>query len=79
MMGRKRRYERTTGYVPYEERRFFVDAVHRPEPDLGILTELFIRLALERVACKLKRHAHMRGGACRIADHLHGDTRVVGA
>lgn len=55
MMGRKRRYERTTGYVPYEERRFFVDAVHRPEPDLGILTELFIRLALERVAAARKQ------------------------
>ncbi|WP_447587985.1 hypothetical protein [Microbacterium lacticum] len=54
-MGRKRRYERTTGYVPYEERRFFVDAVHRPEPDLGILTELFIRLALERVAAARKQ------------------------
>ena len=45
-----RRYQRRTGYVPYAERRFYVDASHRPEPDLGILTELFIRLALERVA-----------------------------
>lgn len=49
-MGRRRPYQRRTGYVPYEDRRFFVDAVHRPEPDLRILTELFIRLALERVA-----------------------------
>lgn len=45
----KPRYQRTTSYVPYGERRFFVDADHRPEPDLGLLTELFIRLALERV------------------------------
>jgi len=50
MAGRKPRYQRTTQYVPYVERRFFVDANHRPEPDLGVLTELFIRLALERVA-----------------------------
>ncbi len=49
-MSRRKRYERRTGYVPYAERRFYVDAVHRPEPDLGVLTELFIRLALERVA-----------------------------
>lgn len=49
-MSRRRRYQRQTGYVPYAERRFYVDAVHRPEPDLGTLTELFIRLALERVA-----------------------------
>lgn len=48
-MSRTKRYERRTGYVPYTERRFYVDAVHRPEPDLGVLTELFIRLALERV------------------------------
>lgn len=50
MAGRKPRYQRTTQYVPYAERRFFVEANHRPEPDLGVLTELFIRLALERVA-----------------------------
>ncbi|HQZ84925.1 MAG TPA: hypothetical protein PLB21_04765 [Actinomycetota bacterium] len=50
MAGRKTRYQRTTQYVPYAERRFFVDANHRSEPDLGVLTELFIRLALERVA-----------------------------
>ncbi len=50
MADRKSRYQRTTPYVPYAERRFFVDADHRPEPDLGILTELFIRLALTRVA-----------------------------
>lgn len=49
-MSRTKRYEGRTGYVPYAERRFFVDAVHRPEPDLGVLTELFIRLTLERVA-----------------------------
>jgi len=49
-MSRRKRYERRTGYVPYAERRFYVDAVHRSEPDLGVLTELFIRLALERVA-----------------------------
>lgn len=50
MAGPKSRYRRTSGYVPYADRRFFVDADHRPEPDLGVLTELFIRLALERVA-----------------------------
>lgn len=50
MAGREPRYRRTSGYVPYGERRFFVEADHRHEPDLGVLTELFIRLALERVA-----------------------------
>lgn len=50
MAGRKPRYRRTSGYVPYGDRRFFVEADHRREPDLGVLTELFIRLALERVA-----------------------------
>lgn len=44
------RDRRTSGYVPYGDRRFFVEADHRPDPDLGVLTELFIRLALERVA-----------------------------
>ena len=50
MAGRTTRYRRTSGYVPYGDRRFFVEADHRPDPDLGVLTELFIRLALERVA-----------------------------
>ena len=50
MAGRTTRYRRTSGYVPYGDRRFFVEADHRPDPDLGVLTELFIPLALDRVA-----------------------------
>ncbi|GAA3595503.1 hypothetical protein GCM10022198_19190 [Klugiella xanthotipulae] len=48
-MGRTRVYQRTTDYVPRDERVLTVRAVHRTEPDVGKLTEAFIRLALQRV------------------------------
>lgn len=48
-MARKTAYQRKTGYTPHSERVLFVDATHRPSPDLGRLSEVFIRLALQRV------------------------------
>lgn len=49
-MGRARRpYRRKTDYVPRDERRLSVRAVHRDEPDVDKLAEMFIRLALQRV------------------------------
>ncbi|WP_022886116.1 hypothetical protein [Glaciibacter superstes] len=49
-MGRTRVYRRKTDYVPRDERALTVRAVHREEPDVGKLTEMIIRLALQRVA-----------------------------
>lgn len=47
---RKRSYQRKTDYVPRAERVISVRAVHRDEPDVDKLAEMFIRLALQRVA-----------------------------
>lgn len=48
-MSRQRVYRRKTDYLPRDERVLTVRAVHREEPDVGKLTEMFIRLALQRV------------------------------
>lgn len=46
MAGRRRPYERKTGYVPQAERSYGIRVVHRERPNMTALTELFVRFTL---------------------------------
>lgn len=46
MAGRRRPYQRKTGYVPQAERSYGIRVVHRERPNMAALTELFVRFTL---------------------------------
>lgn len=71
-MGRKRKpYQRKTNYVPREERQFTVRPVFRGEPDIDKLKELFIRLALQRVA-EARAARSAATGPAALKPGIHG-------